>query len=252
MPVTTPMVLPRRSSSGPCSIWASTKAATGKPTGRRAAPGVAASAAGSRSPTRAPPRSRTAAISARPRSPAKASDPIMPGAKREPSSLSQATTSIGRRVRAPAASSARSASSPASTPKAPSNLPPVGWLSICEPVSTGASAGSAPSRRTNRLAASSTKTAQPSSAAHSASRARASNSSGLSAWRSTPPLAVAPIRASSIWRRHSRASSTEEAALMPRRRPAAAPTAAPTRPARRAGPAIRRPRRRRRTRPAPG
>ena len=53
------MVFPSLSSSGPCSIWASTNAATGRPSGSSPASGVAASAAGSASRTGVPSRSLT-------------------------------------------------------------------------------------------------------------------------------------------------------------------------------------------------
>ena len=63
------------------------------------------------------------------RSPVKASEPIMPGAKREPSSFIQATTMTSRAGVSPCSASEIAASSAAMTPAAPSNFPPVGWLS---------------------------------------------------------------------------------------------------------------------------
>ncbi len=63
-----------------------------------------------------PSGSRTSAKSASGVWPDHAMLPMQPGAKRPPSSLVQATTSIGRRGAMPASCSAASASSPASTP----------------------------------------------------------------------------------------------------------------------------------------
>jgi|GEM_PF-5249610 len=60
--------------------------------------------------------SHTAPISSSVRAPANTDEPIMPGAKREPSSFIHATTSSGRRRGTPASSSACAASSAATTP----------------------------------------------------------------------------------------------------------------------------------------
>ena len=84
-------------------------------------------------------------------SPANTAEPMVPGWKREPSSLVHATASIGRLVLMPASSSASSASNAASTPYMPSKRPPVGCVSMCEPDITGAALSSLPARRTNRL-----------------------------------------------------------------------------------------------------
>ena len=109
--------------------------------------------------------------------------------------------------RSPASSTASSASKAASTPKIPSKRPPVGWVSLCEPLTTGATSPAVPGRRTNILPMSSIATPNPRSRAHVASRACASISFSPSAGRLTPPLAVAPSRAISTWRRHSRSPS---------------------------------------------
>ena len=92
--------------------------------------------------------------------PANTAEPMAPGWKREPSSLVQATAITGRLVLMPASSSASSASKAASTPNMPSKRPPVGWLSMCEPLITGRALASVPSRRTNRLPIASVKTAE--------------------------------------------------------------------------------------------
>src|SRR5579872_2258521 len=138
----------------------------------------------------------------------KTSEPGMPGAKREPSSLAQATISIERRGRSPCAAMACTASNAASTPNTPSNFPPVGCESIWEPASTGASRGSRPSKRRNRLAMRSVNGERPSSRAQATSCALASLSIAESAGRSTPPSSRAPNRASAMWRAHKRSPST--------------------------------------------
>src|SRR6201998_4588270 len=57
----------------------------------------------------------------------------MAGANREPSSLVQLTMQIGVSVSIPASLRVRTTSRAASVPSTPSNLPPVGWVSRCEP-----------------------------------------------------------------------------------------------------------------------
>src|SRR3984957_4170148 len=67
------------------------------------------------------------------KSPTYAADAIIAGAKREPSSLVQLAMQIGSSVSIPASLSVRTTSSAASVPSTPSNLPPVGCVSSCEP-----------------------------------------------------------------------------------------------------------------------
>src|SRR5689334_10458381 len=153
-------------------------------------------------------QSFTASMSSRRLWPANTAEPIAPGWKREPSSFVQATAITGRRVLIPASSSASSASNAASTPYMPSKRPPVGWLSICEPLITGGALPSAPSRRTNRLPIASVKIWKPRAAAHLISRLRAAASSADSAWRLTPPFGVPPNFAMSACRCHRRSSRT--------------------------------------------
>jgi hypothetical protein len=71
------------------------------------------------------------------------------GAKREPSSLVQLTMQIGASVSMPASLSVRITSSAPSVPRMPSYLPPVGWVSRCEPMPTGGFDMSRPLRRPN-------------------------------------------------------------------------------------------------------
>src|SRR6185503_15721561 len=146
--------------------------------------------------------------------PANTAEPMAPGWKREPSSLVQATAITGRLVLILASSSASSASKAASTPYMPSKRPPVGWLSMCEPLITGAALASLPGRCTKRLPIASVKNSKPRAFAHDASRLRAAASSADSAWRLTPPLAVPPSFAMSACRCHSRSSLTALAPLM--------------------------------------
>ena len=70
----------------------------------------------------------------------------MSGAKRAPSSSVKKATAIGCTVATPCCSSVSITSSPASTPRLPSKRPPVATVSMCEPVITGAAAGSVPGR----------------------------------------------------------------------------------------------------------
>src|SRR5262245_22568565 len=139
---------------------------------------------------------------------------MAPGWKRDPSSLVQATAITGRLVAMRASSRASSASNAASTPYMPSKRPPVGWLSMWLPLSTGGAAASVPSRRTNRLPIGSVKTAKPRALAHAASWLRAAASSGDRAWRLTPPLGVPPSLAMSTCLCQRRSSLTALAPLM--------------------------------------
>ena len=83
--------------------------------------------------------------SPRENTPAKTPDASIAGAKRAPSSLVQLTISTGCiGLVKPSRAACASASSAASTPSTPSNLPPVGWVSRCEPMAIGGSAGFLP------------------------------------------------------------------------------------------------------------
>ena len=101
-------------------------AVIGKPNARRSSAGNAASVRSSASPVVTPSASRTASIGSSARRPVKASEPIMPGEKREPSSFSHTAISTGFAGAHPEVRIASTASNPATTPKAPSNFPPVG------------------------------------------------------------------------------------------------------------------------------
>src|SRR5260221_820364 len=95
----------------------------------------------------------------------------------------------------------------------PSNLPPLGWVSVCEPETTGSASGALPSRRMKRLPTGSRAAVKPRPRAHSTRTRRASLSLASSASRRTPPRGVAPSFAIAMWRCHSRFSSTEAAAF---------------------------------------
>jgi hypothetical protein len=86
---------------------------------------------------------------------------VVPRGKREPSSPTKITSSIGRRVTTFARAIASIAASPPATPSGPSSRPPDGTLSRCEPVHTGAASGSAPARRARRFPTSSCRTVRP-------------------------------------------------------------------------------------------
>ncbi len=91
-----------------------------------------------------PSASVSASVSAGSSCPAQMPLPIMARPKRAPSSSVQFTSSIGASVSVPVSARVRSTSSPASTPSAPSNLPPVGCRSRWLPISTGGRKDPAP------------------------------------------------------------------------------------------------------------
>ncbi|MNZ70106.1 hypothetical protein D3C78_884270 [compost metagenome] len=155
-------------------------------------------------PTVTPSASVLARVSSRVNFSANTPEPIMHGAKRDPSSLVQTTTSSGASVSTPRSLSVRSTSTPASTPKQPSNLPPVGWVSMWLPVITGGNAGLRPARRAKMLPTPSMLTVQPASSHQVTNRSRAWRSRSVNARRQTPPLTVAPSRASSMSDCHKR------------------------------------------------
>ena len=128
-------------------------------------------------------------------SPAKTELPMMEGANRPPSSLNQLTTARLNGGRAPSArtrSATRSpACSPAITPYAPSNRPPRGWESRCEPMRMYGAPGWN-SMRANMLPIPSTRVSQPRCPAKAANQSRLILSSAVAAWRSTPWFWVAP------------------------------------------------------------
>ncbi len=64
----------------------------------------------------------------------------MAGEKRDPSSLVQFTITSGRSVRTEFSCRVRRTSSAPMTPRMPSNRPPLGWESMCEPLITGGKA----------------------------------------------------------------------------------------------------------------
>ncbi len=128
----------------------------------------------------------------------------MAGAKRDPSSFVQLTISTGWRVVIDRSLSVRTSSSAARTPRAPSNLPPVGWLSRCDPIMTGGKLSSAPLRRANIVPIRSTVTVMPAFSHHFWNRVRLSRSRSVKVSLLTPPLGVAPIWAISMRLSHSR------------------------------------------------
>src|SRR5687768_9898433 len=65
-------------------------------------------------------------------------------------------------------------------------------------MTTGGAAASAPLRRANRLPMASTRSSSPASRHQRAKSSRPSRSAAVSVTRRTPPLGVAPMRASSI------------------------------------------------------
>src|SRR5258708_18186595 len=94
-----------------------------------------------------------------------------------------------------------------------SNWPALGWVSVCEPDTTGSASGALPSRRMKRLPTGSMAAVKPRPRAQSTRTRRASLSLASSASRRTPPRGVAPSFAIAMWRCHRRISSTEAAAF---------------------------------------
>src|SRR3954463_2600919 len=117
---------------------------------------------------------------------------MVAGAKREPSSLVQLTMQSGSSVSMPASFRVRTTSSAASVPSTPSNLPPVGWVSRCEPKPTGGLVMSRPLRRPNIEPNASTRTSSPAASHAARNQSRTCLSSGPSVSRRTPPFGVAP------------------------------------------------------------
>ena len=79
------------------------------------------------------------------------------------SSARKSTTSIGCRSRSPLSRKARTISSAAMTPAGPSNLPPEGTVSECDPTNIACWFGLDPSSRPIRLAPASRRTLSPAS-----------------------------------------------------------------------------------------
>ncbi len=123
---------------------------------------------------------------------------------------------LDRRVGLVAGScSVRMASSAASTPSTPSNLPPVGWVSRCEPMAIGGRAGFLPGRRANMLPTSSTATVQPSASHCALNQSRTWRSRSVSVSRQMPPFGVAPICAVCISVSQSRCASICRFCIVP-------------------------------------
>ena len=136
----------------------------------------------------------------------------MSGAKRAPSSSVKKATAIGWTVATPCCSRVSITSSPASTPRLPSNRPPVATVSMCDPVITGAAVGSVPRRVATTLPMASMATSSPRSRIQPTTRSRPARSSSVRARRAQPsspsgPL-IAPTSPSSTSRAHSRSPST--------------------------------------------
>src|SRR5262245_33117367 len=149
------------------------------------------------------------------RSPAMARLPKRPRWKRPPSSLVKAMTSSGWRVCTLRSLSVRTTSMAAMTPSAPSYLPPMGTVSMCDPMAMGRKPGSKPARDAMRLPAASKRVAQPASRRRLVTYARASISAGEKAIRSMP-RGVSPI-VPRVWRVDQRrlpSTATTAAALV--------------------------------------
>jgi len=121
--------------------------------------------------------------------------PNMSGWKRAPSSLVKYATLIGCTVATPCCSSVSITSSPPSTPRLPSNRPPVRTVSMCEPTITAAACGLVPARVPTTLPTASTTTERPRSCIQLSTRSRPSRSASVSASRAEPRSPAAPCTA---------------------------------------------------------
>ena len=110
----------------------------------------------------------------------------------------QLTTSIGALVSNALSLRVRITSSPAITPKTPSNRPPVGCVSKWLPNTMGGKLSSRPTLRAKILPTPSTLTVQPASSHHLINKFLHSASKSVNAKRQFPPFFVAPILAISI------------------------------------------------------
>ena len=196
--VTTPSRAPSSASCGPCSMCISRNAAGG---------GVSHPAMGRSPRPSAANASATETPSASRRSPSSGSSwpsiarlPNTPRPKRGPSSSRKATTAIVR-CSSPRPIAA-TASSPPTTPRAPSKRPPSGGVSRCEPVQTSAGEGSEPGSRPTRLPAGSTLVSSPAASIHVRTRSWARCSPVPSPGRFVPR--PAPIANSSSRRSRTR------------------------------------------------
>jgi len=132
------------------------------------------------------------------------SEPSMSGANRAPSSFVKNATEIGRPGVIPRSRHVWMTSSPASTPKLPSYLPPVRTVSMCEPVIT---AGPVPTSHVPMtFPTSSVSIRRPRSRIQPMTRSRPARSSSVRARRLHPPPSILPTSASSMIRLISRSA----------------------------------------------
>jgi hypothetical protein len=124
------------------------------------------------------------------------------------SSARKSITSIVCCGRMPASRSARTISSPVASPAIPSNRPPDGTLSLCDPIAITPSAGFEPSSRPIRLPALSIRVASPASANRLASQARPSRNNAVNE-RRVHGRAGSVISASAMMSAHSLSASSE-------------------------------------------
>ena len=137
MPVATPIAAPVGASSVPCSTCSSTNAPipairSGSGPTRSGSNPAERMASASGIPSRSVRRSASAAGSA----PVSSREPRQGTPNRPPSSSTNTATASGRAGVKPSARSAATAASALVTPSGPSNAPPPGTESRCEPVTT--------------------------------------------------------------------------------------------------------------------
>ena len=228
MRVAKPTGAPTSASARPCSMCTSTKALS---IARR-------SGAGPSRPGSAPARSMacasvvpSASASARAasgrRAPQVSRLPTQATPKRAPSSSEKKATATGRRGERERARSSSTARKPETTPKGPSNAPPLGTLSRWLPVATAPGPG--PPHQAHMLPLPSCSTTMRRAAASPRNHWRSSASAPLQANRVNPPSGSRPIPSSAahIASHRARNAASPAPVTSPARRPGAPVIAGP-------------------------
>src|ERR671916_3280764 len=206
MASTTPKVLPRASSTRPCSMCSSRKAETEPWDHTASATFVGRKPTSTaRSRTEHPSRSVSVRNVSVVKAPVATRLPMHGAPKRAPSSPLK-TTARYVRFRPPHSTSRRATSSEAATPATPSKPPPRGTVSRCDPTSR-ADSEVFPASSPNVFPIASVLEVSPRSIAQRSKTAWALRSSGPKASRNHPPRGSAPISPTSRIKRAIRRGS---------------------------------------------
>ena len=119
--------------------------------------------------------------------------PNRPLLKRQPSSSANEITSIDRSGFIPFSDKVITTSMAQSTPATPSNRPPYGWLSRCEPIINTGNSGCDPSSLPIRFPKLSMRVVMPASCIHDDASSKASISNGVNVGRQVPVSPSLPI-----------------------------------------------------------